>query len=74
MDTITVPYKTAISVRTYLGDWTEDERAAGIAVESQPEIVSEAWYDPTPDGPVEITDPARIASLEARLAAKQKGS
>ncbi len=63
MDTLTVPYKIEFKVETYDGDWTSEEIAAGLAGEPRVDTQS-AWYEPTPAGPVEVTDEKRIKELE----------
>lgn len=66
MDTIDLPYKVEFKVETYEGEWTADEIATGSAGAPRVEIVT-AWFENSPDGPVEITDPKRIQELETTI-------
>lgn len=67
MDTMHAPYKVATSIATYGGDWTAEQIDAGEAGDPSGIETDAHWYEETPDGPVEITDPARIAALDAAL-------
>jgi len=66
MDNITVPHRIETEVKTFEGDWTAEQIEAGLA--GEPRIETHvAWYEPTPDGPREITDADRIRELEASI-------
>lgn len=66
MDTMTMPYKIAVAIATYDGDWTAEQIDAGEA--GQPAIQTrEQWVEPGPDGPVIVIDPVRIAALEQQI-------
>lgn len=69
-DGIMVPYKVGIRIKTFEGDWTQEQIDSGEAIQTD-EQFSETWYQPGPDGPTEITDPERIAELEAAVAARR---
>jgi hypothetical protein len=63
MEKITVPYKVETQVATFQGEWTAEEIDAGLA--GEPTIERHVqWFEPSPDGPVEVHDDARIAELE----------
>lgn len=67
MDTLTISHKFRVEVRTWPGDWTAAQLDAGDAGPATETLTREQWYEPGPDGaPVEVTDPARIAELDAR--------
>lgn len=71
MDISSMPHKIEVEVATYdATQWTEDQVRNGEAVPTRTDT-SVTWYEPGPDGPVEVTDPARIAELEATT---QEGS
>jgi hypothetical protein len=63
VDDIKVPYKVEFKVATFEGEWTAEQIENGEAPEPRIDI-SSAWYEPTPDGPIQITDPVRIQELE----------
>lgn len=66
MDTLKVPYKVAMMIESYDGDWTADEIAAGLA--GTPRVdKQETWFENTLLGPVEITDATRIEKLEEAI-------
>lgn len=67
MEKITVPHKIRTEVATFTGEWTAEEIDAGLAGEPTIEA-EEAWYEPSPNGPVRVTDEKRIQELEERLA------
>ena len=60
------PYKATFTVMQYDGDWTAEEIDAGLAGDPVPVSEQSAWYEPTPEGPVLVTDPVRIAELEQK--------
>lgn len=63
MDKVSVPHKVETKIATFEGDWTAEQIDAGLA--GEPRIESHvAWYEPTADGPQEVTDPVRIQELE----------
>lgn len=66
MESATVPYKISTSIATYAGDWTAQQIDAGAAGEPVIER-HDQWYEPGPDGPVPVTDPARIAALDQQI-------
>jgi hypothetical protein len=67
MDKLAQPYRVATSITTYSGDWTADQIDAGEAGDPSGIETDAHWYEDGPDGPVEMTDPARIAALNATL-------
>lgn len=69
MERVTVPHKVRREIATFKGDWTAEEIDAGLAGEPVVDV-KEEWYEPSPSGPVLITDEERIQELEERLAKK----
>lgn len=69
MDSINIPYKVTSMIDTYEGDWTAAEIDAGLAGEPH-RVVHEEWCENTADGRKVITDPERIAQLEAKIKEK----
>lgn len=69
MEKITVPYKVETSIATFQGEWTAEQIDAGLAGEPTVET-HEQWFEPSPDGPVIITDTTRIRELEETLPKK----
>lgn len=67
MEQLATPYKVATSIATYSGDWTAEQIDAGEAGDPTGIETDSAWWEPGPDGPLEVTDPARIAALDATL-------
>lgn len=67
MEQLAQPYKVATSIATYGGDWTAEQIDAGEAGDPTGIETDAHWYEETPDGTVEVTDPARIAALESAL-------
>lgn len=66
MDTLKVPYKVAMMIESYDGDWTAEEIAAGLAGTPRTDS-QETWYENTPNGTVEITEVTRVAELEEAI-------
>lgn len=71
MDRLNKPYRVDTQVLTFEGEWTAEEIDAGVAGEPHESQITSEWYQPTSDGPVQITDAHRIAELEQRLADQQ---
>jgi hypothetical protein len=67
MDQLAQPYKVATSIVTYGGDWTAEQIDAGEAGDPSGIETDSAWWEPGSDGPIEVTDPARIAALDALI-------
>lgn len=63
----TIPHKGTWTIEKYDSDWTEEQIANGDATPAEVITYDEGWQEAGPDGPVPITDPARIAALDATI-------
>lgn len=72
MENIKVPYRVDLQVATFEGEWTAEQIDSGEAGKAARTETQSVWYEPTENGPVEITDPERLRELNEGVEARYR--